>query len=209
MNEKFSSADLARFKDPERNGPYVRAIQAWLDAGKPKDKPPLSPHGDPIRKVRLLTKNKVDVEIRGGAAERGEMARVDVFRKRSAKGEWQYFLVPIYPHEIFSGDEPPNKSVPSGKVMDNSYEYMWALKQLSMIEVLKPDGEVVSGYFRSMDRSTGAINISPVNTLLLQHVRRSIGVLNLRSFRKFHVDRVGRTFEVEREVRTWRGKACT
>lgn len=209
VNEKFTAADLARFKDPERNGPYVQAIQAWLDAGKPKDQPPLSPRGDPIRKVRLLTNKKVDVEVRGGAAERGDMARVDVFRKQSMKGLWQYFLVPIYPHEIAEADDPPNKAVPSGKIIDPAYEYIFSLHQLSLVQVVKADGEVLDGYFRSLDRNTGAINISPFASLQLQYVRRSIGVLNLRGFKKFRIDRLGRRHEVKREIRTWRGKACT
>jgi CRISPR-associated endonuclease Csn1 len=38
---------------------------------------------------------------------------------------------------------------------------------------------------------------------------RSIGVKTLSSFRKFSIDRVGRKSEIPREVRTWRGEACT
>lgn len=213
VDEKFTAKDLARIKDPERNAPYIAAIQAWLDAGKPKDAPPLSPRGDPIRKVRLATTKKVDVEVRGGAAERGEMARVDVFRKRNKKGVWQYFLVPIYPHEIAEMDVPPNIPVPDGTPaiiwppVDDREQYIWALHPLTYIEIVKTDGEFISGYWRALDRSTGAVHISPQETL--QQVRRSIGPRSLVSFKKFRVDRLGRRFEVEREVRTWRGKACT
>jgi CRISPR-associated endonuclease Csn1 len=113
----------------------------------------------------------VDVKVRGGAAERGEMARVDVFRKQNKKGVWQYFLVPIYPHEIAELDVPPNMPVPDGTPalmwpsVDDSVRYIWALNQLSYIEVIKPDGEVIHGYFRSLNRNTGAINISPQETL--------------------------------------------
>ena len=113
VNEKFTAQDLLRIKDPERNAAYVQAIRAWLDAGKPKDQLPRSPRGDVIRKVRLLTNKNVDVEVRGGAADRGEMARVDVFRKKTPKGAWQYFLVPVYPHQIVTGCAALRSRIPA------------------------------------------------------------------------------------------------
>ncbi|MDZ3836313.1 MAG: type II CRISPR RNA-guided endonuclease Cas9 [Rhodospirillales bacterium] len=213
VNERFTAGDLARLKDPERNGAYACAIQAWLDAGKPKDRPPLSPRGDPIRKVRLLTKNKVDVEVRGGAAERGEMARVDVFRKKAANGRYQYFFVPIYPHQIVTMESPPQRAVVAHKpedtwpVIDSSYEFLWALNALQLIEVVKPHGEVIFGYFRGFDRASGNLEVSPPTTL--QDSRPGIGGRNLKMLKKFRIDRLGRISEVQREVRTWRGKACT
>ena len=91
VNDKFTVQDLGRIKDPERNAAYVEAVRVWLDAGKPKDQLPRSPRGDVIRKVRLRTDKKIDVEVRGGAAERGEMARVDVFRKKTPRGSVAVF----------------------------------------------------------------------------------------------------------------------
>ena len=95
-------ADLERIKDPDRNIATVRALRAWIEAGKPAAEPPRSPKGDPIRKIRLAAKSKVNILLNTGnpnrpaAVDRGDMARVDVFRKPSAKGVFQYFLVPIY-----------------------------------------------------------------------------------------------------------------
>ena len=39
------------------------------------------------------------------------MARVDVFRKKNKKGKWEFYVVPIYPHQIATMEEPPNKYV--------------------------------------------------------------------------------------------------
>jgi CRISPR-associated endonuclease Csn1 len=78
---------------------------------------------------------------------------------------------------------------------------------MAYLEIVKSNGECVEGYYRSLDRTTGAINLSPFKTN--DEVIRSIGVKTLSDFRKFTVDRLGRKFEVSREVRTWRGKACT
>jgi CRISPR-associated endonuclease Csn1 len=36
-----------------------------------------------------------------------------------------------------------------------------------------------------------------------------IGTRRLKDLKKYTVDRLGRLFEVPRELRTWRGKVCT
>ena len=67
MNAKRSS-DL-KVGDLQRDGKNVEAqrchssksLRTWIDTGKPADAPPLSPKGDPISKVRLVTKGKVNI----------------------------------------------------------------------------------------------------------------------------------------------------
>lgn len=214
--DALGEKDLERIKDAERNHRVVAALRAWIAAGKPKDKPPLSPKGDPIRKVSLESNKKVDVLIRDGAADRGEMVRVDVFRKKNKKGVHEYFLVPIYPHQVADKEDwpaPPNRAVKNGApesewfTIDSSYEFIFALSQLSFIEIEKADGICMDGYFRGMDREGGKIAISP--HLSLQELIRAIGAKTLRTFKKFHIDRLGRRHEIAREVRTWRGVVCT
>jgi len=83
-------------------------LRVWIAAGKPKaaDKLPRSSKGDIIRKVRVASKDKVAIELHGGTVDRGDMARVDVFRKAGKKGKWEYYVVPIYPHQIATMDSP-------------------------------------------------------------------------------------------------------
>ena len=102
--------DLDKVKDAGAQRGDNRSLRAWIEAGKPEKAPPLSPKGDPIAKVTLLTNKKPDVIVREGAVDRGEMARVDVFRKESKAGVWQHFLVPIYPHQIAENVGPPDAS---------------------------------------------------------------------------------------------------
>jgi CRISPR-associated endonuclease Csn1 len=155
----------------------------------------------------------VAVEINGGTVDRGDMARVDVFRRRNKKGTWEFHVVPIYPHQIVSLEFPPNKAVIAYKAendwtpIDSNFEFAWSLHPMSYLELVKSNGELIEGYYRSMDRTTGAINLSPMATN--SETIRSIGVKTLSSFRKFSIDRVGRKSEIPREVRTWRGEACT
>lgn len=208
--------DLERVKDPERNARLIAALREWIEADKPKDRRPLSPKGDPIAKVRVKTDKKPAVLVRDGAADRGDIVRVDVFRKKNGKGAWQYFLVPIYPHQVADTEDyptPPNRAVQSGADeeswprVDHTYEFCWSIHPLNFLELIKPDGEVIEGYFRSLDRNTGALTISPQVTL--QQSRKGIGARTLKGFKKFSVDRLGKKFEIGRETRTWRGAACT
>lgn len=220
--EKLTEGDLLRIKDAERNHRLVAALRDWLAAGKPKDKLPTwkyrsgdgSERLEPIRKVRLTTKDQPAIRLRGGTVDRGDMARVDIFRKKSKKGAWEFYVVPIYPHQIVTMESPPSQAVKGGggdegqwPVLDGDAEFLWSVHGMSLVELVKPDGEIIEGYFRSLDRNTGAVAISPQRTS--SEIRKGIGVKTLASFRKFSVDRLGRKFEVKRETRTWRGKACT
>ncbi len=211
--------DLARMKDADRNAAVIESLHKWIEAGSPKDKPPLSPKGDPISKVRLITKNKVNIAMDTGnpdrlaTVDRGEMARIDVFRKANKKGKYEFFLVPVYPHEIAKEDAPPMRAVQGGgdddkwPEVDLTFEFLWSINQLSLLEITKPDGEVIRSYFRSLDRNTGALTVSEVSNSTA--TRKGIGTRTLIAFKKLHVDRLGRVFEVPRELRTWRGKVCT
>ncbi|MGE4278881.1 MAG: type II CRISPR RNA-guided endonuclease Cas9 [Magnetospirillum sp.] len=207
--EALTEKDLDRVKDAERNHRVIESLRTWIKAGKPKGSAPLDHQGQPIRKVRLATNKKVDVEVRDGAADRGEMARVDVFRKANKKGKWEYFLVPVYPHEVATLDAPPNRAVSQKDewpVMDASHEFIWSLYPLSWVRAVKSDGQVYEGYFRGLDRSTGAIAISPHYTKT--EMTRGIGAKTLAEFRKFAIDRLGNLTEIQQEKRTWRGEVC-
>jgi CRISPR-associated endonuclease Csn1 len=221
--EKLTLADLENIPVPAPYGKIadpaklrdkmVVELRFWIEAGKPKDAPPKSPKGDVIRKVRVGTKDKVAVSVRGGAADRGEMSRVDVFGKPDKKGNIEYFLVPIYPHQVadkVSYPQPPNQYVVQSKperLLDEDHRFLFGLYSHSLLEVVKSDGFVIRGYFKGMDRSTGAITIAkPENPRALY---RSIGAKTLLQFKKLNVDRLGNVTEIKSEVRTWRGVACT
>src|SRR5262249_35727336 len=223
--EKLTEKDLKRIPIPEPYGKManprelrdqmVEALRIWIAAGKPKavDKLPRSPKGDIIRKIRVASKDKVAIELHGGTVNRGNMARVDVFRKAGKKGKWEYYVVPIYPHQIATMDRPPNRAVKGGcgnetqwYVLDGSAKYLWSLYSNSFVEIAKSDGDVIEGYFGSFDRNTGTITISP--HMNAAEIRKGIGVKTLSSFNKFSVDRLGRKFKVHCELRTWRGKVC-
>jgi len=214
--DALTEADLDRIKDPDRNAALIASLRQWIKDKKPKDRRPQSPKGDAIAKVRLRTTKKVDVLVRDGAAERGEMVRVDVFRKKNKRDAWEYYLVPVYPHQVFDPEDwpsPPNAAVQAYKPeadwphMNDGHEFIWSISPFSFIEVEKPDGTFIDGYFRGADRTTGAISLSPHYTR--DESVRGIGVKTLRSMKKINIDRLGNRTEILREKRTWRGAVCT
>ena len=204
--------DLEKVKDADRNAAVIASLRVWIEAGKSESVPPLSPKGDPISKVTLLTNKKPDVIVREGAVDRGEMARVDVFRKQTTNGTWNYFLVPVYPHQIAQDDTPPARAVLQAKpeaewtVMNDSSEFLWSIGSMNYLEAVKRTGEVVEGYFRGLDRATGNIAVSL--HLNSDNVVRGLGVKTLVSFKKVVIDRLGNKSESKSELRTWRGKVC-
>jgi CRISPR-associated endonuclease Csn1 len=204
--------DLEKIKNPDRNAAVIESLRNWIEAGKSEATPPLSPKGDPISKVTLLTNKKPDVIVREGAVDRGEMARVDVFRKKSTSGAWQYFVIPIYPHHIARDNAPPNRAVqantPEDKwpMVDDTYEFMWSLTPMTYLEIETSKGDLLQGYFRGMDRATGAVIISDHKNSAA--ITKGIGARTLKTFNKYSIDRLGQKHLVESELRTWRGKVC-
>jgi CRISPR-associated endonuclease Csn1 len=230
--EKLTPKDLDNLEDPKKATPPVpygdihdpaklragtiAALRKWIDIGKPKDAMPRSPKGDLIRKVRVPTGDKRAVEVRGGTADRGEMARVDVFSKANKRGKREFYLVPIYPHEVADREHvptPPNNAVADAKSksgwvpIDHSYEFLFCLYQNTLVGLITSDGQIIRGYFKGLDRNTGAIKLAPPENP--RDLRTGIGARRLRQLTKLNVDRLGSVTIVHREVRTWHGEACT
>lgn len=213
----LTKSDVARLKDADGgNRPLVEVLADWVDRGKPADDPPLSPKGDPVRKV-LLQRRGFDSSgfaLNGGHVDKVGMSRVDVFTKKG-----KFYLVPIYVHQIADTrrwPNPPDRAVTAHKpeaqwpVVDKSYQFLFSLHPDSYIEVVrKQNGQTHEGYYRSTNISVGSIELSPHNLRAESDKIRGIGARTLLSFRKFHIDRLGRKHEVKRETRTWHGVACT
>ncbi len=221
--EKLGEKDLVRIKDADRDHRLVTVLRDWIAANKPKDKPPLWRYSDgnggfreePIRKVRLATTDRPALLLRGGTADRTDMVRVDVFRKRNRRGAWEYYTVPIYPFQIADTQdypEPPKRAAQKDKVeserplVDESFEFLFSLHPLCYVEMVTAKGDIIEGYFRELNSNDAGIVVS-------DHTNKDrkspkTGSRTLREFRKFTIDRLGRKFEIKREERTWRGRLC-
>jgi CRISPR-associated endonuclease Csn1 len=219
----LSEKRLQDIKDPERNLGVIEAIRDWIARGRPADSLPRSPAGDEIRKVRLRTKGKPAVQVRGGTADRGEIVRVDVFARPNKRGKDEFYLVPIYPHHVMNKRDwpvPPMRSVVAYKdeddwtLIDDSYRFKFSLHPRTYVEVTKTTGALLAGYFQGLNRATGAISLfndkdSRTRRDDLGNSLDGIGAKTLLTMKKYSVDRFGARSEVKSEVRTWHGVVCT
>jgi CRISPR-associated endonuclease Csn1 len=149
-------APYGRIADPAKlRDAMIEAIRVWWAGGRKVDAPPRMPNGDVIRKVRVATTDKVAVDVRGGTADRGDMARVDVFRKPNKRGKAEFYLVPIYPHQIATLAAPPCRAVIAYKPetewtqIDGGFVFAFSMFANSLIEATKSDGEIIIGYFKA------------------------------------------------------------
>lgn len=212
----LKDADIDRIKDPERNTAIIAAIRDWVAAGRPADMLPVSPKGDVITKIRLQSKNKPAVSVRGGVADRGEMVRVDVFSMPNKRGKDEWYMVPVYPHQVMDKKgwpQPPGQSVVASKdeidwtFINDQHEFRFSLYPRSYVEVVKSNGEILEGYFQGLHRGTGAISLFMHNNPKVGN--QGIGAKTLLTINKYSVNRFGNRFKVGNEVRTWHGVACT
>lgn len=229
--DKLTEKDLDFIPIPEPHGKVVdprklrdqmvESLRAWIAAGKPKGHRPLSPKGDPIVKVRLRTDIKPGVLVRGGAADRSKIVRVDIFENGASKSRSRYLLVPVYAHQI-SDREPPNRvftlrmEYESWPPIPNDAAFLFSLNPMCFVSVLcKERGAAVAtelqGYYRQFDANDGRITISDHRTKSskAKEFQTRLSPTTIRELKKFHVDRLGRRSEIPKETRTWRGAVCT
>ena len=167
----------------------------------------------PSRVVKV--NREAGIEEPFASFDRGEMDRVDVFRKLKGK-KFEYFLVPIYPYQINGVRAFPNapdraiiahKDEADWEIVDGTFEFLFSIAIHDYIEIIRSGDDRIAGYFKGVDRQGGQLTISQHDDL--ENKVPGIGTRKLLSFKKFTIDRLGRKFEVSSEVRTWRGKACT
>lgn len=172
-----------------------------------------------IRAVKLERTTKTGVLVRGGLADNGEMLRVDVFTKAE-----KFYLVPVYLADR-TKTELPSKAMKQGAlekdwpVMDNTYRFCYSLQNNDLIEIypgygklevyeakngeptknkIVHEGEAFRAYFKSADRSLGAIRIEAHDR---SWIHPKLYPMNLDDFKKLQVDVLGEVSEVKREPR--------
>ncbi len=217
---KLSDLDLIPTPEPYGNvaepqklrDATVAALRAWIEAGRPKNAPPLSPAGHIIKKVRVATTDKIGVCVRNGTADRTDIVRVDVFRNGASRARSAFLYVPIYAHQVVQKAAPRKaftlrEAYEAWPEVGEADAFVFSLTKFSFIRVDTDEWSHVC-YFRGVDTENGRLSLSPQQSSSKNDQFR-LAPTKIKRITKLTVDRLGRVTEVPRETRTWRGEVCT
>jgi len=198
--------DLEKMVNREREPKLYEGLKARLEAHKDD---PAKAFAEPfykydkagnrtqqVKAVRVEQVQKTGVWVRNynGIADNATMVRVDVFEKGG-----KYYLVPIYSWQVAKGILP-DRAVVQGKdeedwtVMDDSFEFKFVLYANDLIKLTAKKNEFL-GYFVSLNRATGAIDIRTHDTDSTKGkngIFQSVGVKTALSFQKYQIDELGK-----------------
>ena len=198
--------DLEKMVNREREPKLYEALKAQLEAHKDD---PAKAFAEPfykydkagnrtqqVKAVRVEQVQKTGVWVRNhnGIADNATMVRVDVFEKGG-----KYYLVPIYSWQVAKGILPDRAVVAYADeedwtVIDESFRFKFVLYSNDLIKVTAKKN-VFFGYFVSLNRATGAIDIrvhDTDNTKGKNGIFQSVGVKTALSFQKYQIDELGK-----------------
>lgn len=213
--ESLTYAHLETMVDRDRNKRLYELLKGRLaafegDGGKAFAEPIHMPSNDPGRKgprifgVRVETNHKSGVPIRHGQARNGDMIRVDVFER-----EKKFYLVPVYVHQ-FAGGPLPLKAISAGKIEEDwtemkPEEFAVSLYPNDLVRVQPKTGDSFFGYYRSADRSTGAILVASPDgnpSFGSRNGQQTVGVRSLKGLEKWTVNCLGQADISKKAERT-------
>ena len=198
--------DLEKMVNREREPKLYEGLKARLEAHKDD---PAKAFAEPfykydkagnrtqqVKAVRVEQVQKTGVWVRNhnGIADNATMVRVDVFEKGG-----KYYLVPIYSWQVAKGILPDRAVVAYADeedwtVIDESFRFKFVLYSNDLIRVTAKKN-VFFGYFVSLNRATGAIDIrvhDTDNTKGKNGIFQSVGVKTALSFQKYQIDELGK-----------------
>ncbi len=235
VDNKLKVDDLLRLKDADRNHKLAKLLRIWIESGHPDDKKPVWKYKaaddtekyEPIRFVSLVTNDAPAIspkrlrriedgkEVAFAAVDRIEIVRIDVFENGDSASDARYLFVPIYVHQTVDPVPPQRAFIlrrpyEEWPLVGMSAKFLFSMYKFSLLEIKrkKENGAPLLGYYRTLDSNDGRITVTPQYSRDEKLADR-FSPTTISSIRKFTIDRLGRKFEVLREVRTWRGKACT
>lgn len=198
--------DLEKMVNREREPKLYEALKARLEAHKDD---PAKAFAEPfykydkagnrtqqVKAVRVEQVQKTGVWVRNhnGIADNATMVRVDVFEKGG-----KYYLVPIYSWQVAKGISPDRAVVAYADeedwtVIDESFRFKFVLYANDLIKLTAKKNEFL-GYFASLNRATGAIDIRTHDTDSTKGkngIFQSVGVKTALSFQKYQIDKLGK-----------------
>lgn len=197
----------------ERDTALINAISERLqeyayDAKKAFAQPLYKPSRDGrnaplIRSVTISSVQKSGLPVRGGIASNDSMIRADIFSKNG-----KFYAVPVYVADAVR-EALPNRAVVAFKpesewtLMDESYRFLFSLHPNDWV-CIKLKNEIREGYFSSLHRGTGAMNIwlhDRNQTLGKKGMLEGNGIKMAVAVEKYHVDLLGNLHRAHHEIR--------
>jgi CRISPR-associated endonuclease Csn1 len=233
VDDRLTLDDLSLLKNADRNYKLADLLRSWIEKGHPADEQPVwkyklsdgTERYEPIRSVSLVTSDSPaispkrlrrkgdDKEVAFAAVDRIEMVRIDVFENGDADADARYLFVPIYVHQTVD-PKPPDRAFKRDRpyidwpITRSNDNFLFSIYKFSLVEIKTDRKKPLLGYYRGFDVDDGRIKLTPQYSRD-EKLSDRFSPTTISSIRKFTVDRLGRKFPVSREVRTWRGKACT
>jgi CRISPR-associated endonuclease Csn1 len=167
--------------------------------------------GPEVKKIKIYTNDLSGIRVRGGIAENATLVRLDIYRKFSKKGKYQYFGSPVYAADIAMGYIPdkvadPNKPESEWPKIDNSFEFLCHVFRGDYLLIQKDESEKpMIICYRRFDR----VNCRLIGDLPDRSNRMNggrdirISITNCFKIIKLHVDILGRAFFVEKEKKVY------
>ena len=209
---KLTLGDVATITDDE----VRESIEAWKsDDDKPDESLPVLSNGTSIRRVwiptNIATSRRLeraggdggDPDSAGAFVENSKVVRCDVYRVKLPKHDPYmraispgYYMVPVYRLDIGAG-HTPRRAIAPGKPESEwpemaERDYLLSLYKDTFIDIVNRHGELIRGYFRTVDRGSASITISPHYLRGEKYKHRGLGVKGLEDITVSVVDRLGR-----------------
>lgn len=143
--------------------------------------------------LKKLKKLKGGFEVNGGIAEKGEIKRVDAFKKAG-----KYHLVYLYP-ACFEKSKLPDRTI-KGVEIDDSFEFQFSIFKDEYIEIKQSRKDKVEGYFK-FALSDGRLAISNHIDANFNSTKNRFSTGSLEGIKKYQVSPLGYKTEIKSEKR--------
>ena len=144
-------------------------------------------NGMVIRKIKIYVDRMRGVEVRGGLAHnKDNIRRVDIF-----KYQGKLYSRIIYTYNVAKKEIPAyceGLDIP----INSEFKFICSIQKNEFIECIPKEGNIVAGYFKSIQPVTGSIHIDPLNDQDPKDVKgKSIGLGTLDTIKKYDIDFFG------------------
>ncbi len=217
--ESLKPEDVELMYNKESDKILYEKLKARLALGKDAFKEPLYKNGEfdkngkriaPVKSVKIENPSQKSgfVIIRKDGSKalvgNGSMLYLEVYKRKNKKGEYQFFTVPIYVHQVRNGSKVilPEPKGDTPKEIDETFEFMFTVYPNTLLEITDKK-ESTLAYYVKYGVSNGAYSlIFHSKTSKEGGDLKAKNILNAIDVKKYYVDELGRKFEIKKEKRS-------